>query len=123
MSFVSRSLHAPLKFSTFSKLRKYENKYQTKICDLTVLVIVAELQSQNCISHIPVSVDIGRGSTGTLAMNQDVNVDCLWWIYREHMFMYTCECVSLPNLGEGWSQSKPITFGNELRTYDIIPNG
>ena len=39
------------------------------------------------------------------------------------MFMYTCECASLPNLGEEWSQSKPITFGNELRTYDIIPNG
>ena len=30
------------------------------------------------------------------------------------------------NLGEGgggggWSQIKPITFGNELRTYDMIP--
>ena len=29
------------------------------------------------------------------------------------------------NLGEGggggWSQIKPIAFGNELRTYDMIP--
>ena len=24
--------------------------------------------------------------------------------------------------GGGWSQIKPITFGNELRTYDKIPN-
>ena len=23
--------------------------------------------------------------------------------------------------GGGWSQIKPITFGNELRTYDVIP--
>ena len=28
----------------------------------------------------------------------------MWWIYRAHMFMHTCECASLPNLGEGWSQ-------------------
>ena len=23
----------------------------------------------------------------------------------------------------GWSQIKPITFGNELRTFDMIPYG
>ena len=31
--------------------------------------------------------------------------------------------IKFGGVGGGWSQIKPITFGNEFRTYDMVPEG
>ena len=54
---AKRNFHAILNFVLFQKYEMYENKYRTKICDFTVLLLHWELHSSvaRLISHIIVT--------------------------------------------------------------------
>ena len=70
---------------------------------------------------MPVSSDIGkRPTTGWPGVGRESRCKCrLYMIYLQFIHRNVVRRNYIWWRGKGWSQIKPITFGNELRTYDM----